>query len=255
MKRLLLGLILVSLPFLAFYSAVACFYPNKMIKETKASQKDINEIYNKFANNNEEEDSSFTSLEKELLVVVDREHALASDYEPQDLVNLSEFGIRTRDSSMQLRRIVIADLEAMFAAAEKAGHTLMVFSAYRSYQVQEQVYEYWVNTLGKEEADRSSARPGHSEHQLGTTIDVTEQGMKGNVFNDFGNSEAGKWLAKNAHNFGFVMSYPPDSESITGYKHEPWHFRYVGKKVARIIYKQELIPVMYLLYLEAKNEK
>jgi D-alanyl-D-alanine carboxypeptidase len=253
MKRLLVGLICVSVPFLALYGAVSCFFPKGSVKNTDSSHYDGNTYVN---NQGDEEDvPSLSAIEKQLLVVVDRDHALAADYEPPDLVNIADFGIRARDKSMQLRRIIIQDLKAMFDAAEIAGHKLMVFSAYRSYKTQERVYNYWVSTLGQEEADRSSARPGHSEHQLGTTVDVTALDLKGDVYNDFGSSEAGIWMANNAYKFGFVMSYPEGSELLTGYKHEPWHYRYVGKQVAKAIFENKLIPCNYLLFLATKNKK
>jgi len=256
MKRLLLGLICVSIPFLALYGAVSYFFPKGSLKDTDNMNYSEN-TYNTYVNNQDDEEDlpSLSDIEKQLLVVVDRDHALAADYEPPDLVNITSFGIRARDKSMKLRRIVIQDLKALFDAAESNGHKLMVFSAYRSYNTQQQVYNYWVNTLGEEEADRCSARPGHSEHQLGTTIDVTAIDLKGDVFNDFGNSEAGIWMAKNAYKFGFVMSYPEGSELLTGYKHEPWHFRYVGKKAAKEIFDNNLIPCNYLLFLATKNNK
>jgi D-alanyl-D-alanine carboxypeptidase len=256
MRRLFFCLICVSIPFLALYGAVSCFFPKAAIKDMDSGNNSVKRS-NVYVNNQEDDEEILllTDIEKQLLVVVDRDHPLAADYEPSDLVNIVSFGIRARDNSMQLRRIIIQDLKAMFDAAEEDGHKLMVFSAYRSYKTQERVYNYWVTTLGQEEADRCSARPGYSEHQLGTAIDVTALDLKGDVFEEFGNSEAGDWMAKNAYKFGFVMSYPEGSELITGYKHEPWHFRYVGKRVAKIIFENDLIPCTYLLYLASKNKE
>jgi D-alanyl-D-alanine carboxypeptidase len=256
MRRLFFFLVCVSIPFLTLYGAVSCFFPKASVQNMD-SRNSSTKGFDAYVNNQEDDKGIpvLTDIEKQLLIVVDRDHPLAESYVPPDLVRIASFGIRARDNSMQLRKIIIQDLKALFDAAEKDGHKLMVFSAYRSYQTQERVYNYWVTTLGQEEADRCSARPGYSEHQLGTTIDVTALDVKGDVFEEFGSSEAGHWMAKNAYKFGFVMSYPEGSELITGYKHEPWHFRYVGRRVAKIIFENDLVPCTYLLYLASKNKE
>ncbi len=256
MKRLLIGLICVCMPFLALYGAVSCFAPGRLINPHGAPSVASAPTGERYAGNHDNGSSEIelSDLERELTVIVDRDQALPADYEPSDLVLLAENGIRASDPSMRVRLVIIPDLGAMFDAALAQGYRLMVFSAYRSYKTQQRVYDYWVNTLGKEEADRSSARPGHSEHQLGTTMDITVVDLKGNVFDDFGNTPAGKWLAENAYRFGFVMSYPPDTELITGYKHEPWHFRYLGRRLAKIIKERDLIPSQYLRALATQGK-
>jgi len=183
---------------------------------------------------------------EDLLLVVDRQSALPADYAPPDLVDLNDNGIPANKQGLVVRRVIIADLRALFNAGREAGHRYLVFSAYRSYETQRRTYQYWVNTLGREEADRSSALPGHSEHQLGTTLDITAAGLEGDVFDVFGGSAPGRWLAANAFRYGFVMSYPPGTEAITGYIHEPWHFRYVGREVAAIIHKEGMVPSLFI---------
>jgi D-alanyl-D-alanine carboxypeptidase len=256
MKRLLIGLICISIPFLALYGVASCFSPDKAVRTVSTPRQKDPVSLTQYVDNrgNGPAGTALSDLEKDLTRVVDRDIALSPNYEPDDLVPLIKNGIRAKHSSLQLRKIVVPHLKAMFDAAEAAGYKLMVFSAYRSYKTQQRLYAYWVNTLGKEEADRSSARPGHSEHQLGTTVDVTAVNLKGDVFDNFGKSPAGKWLAENAYKYGFVMSYPPDSEPITGYKYEPWHFRYLGMRIAKIIKEQDLIPPQYLRYLASKSD-
>jgi D-alanyl-D-alanine carboxypeptidase len=173
----------------------------------------------------------------DLLAIVDKEYGLKADYVPADLVHIDKYCNETPAGKYQLRSIIINDLQAMFQEARKLDHVLIIFSAYRSYQTQNLTYNYWVDKLGQQEADRVSARPGHSEHQLGTVIDVTVEGLKGNVYSVFGQSEAGKWLAANAYKYGFVMSYAPGSEELTGYQAEPWHFRYIGVETALKIHE------------------
>lgn len=164
-------------------------------------------------------------------VLVDKEHALAADYEPEDLVPLTnyegdlELNPRTRDSLSLTRETIDALLE-MDAAADAAGLTLLVSSTYRSYEYQENLFAYWVDQMGLEEASRISARAGTSQHQLGTTVDF------GCVCPEFADTPEGRWLAENAHRFGFSLSYPDGYESLTGYSYESWHFRYLGTELA-----------------------
>lgn len=147
--------------------------------------------------------------------LLDQEYALAADDVPRDLVSLADHGI---DGTGSLRSLVIDDLAAMAEDARDAGAGFRITSAYRSYQHQVRTFASLEAALGRDEALRSAARPGHSEHQLGTTIDI-----------DGGEA----WLATNAWRYGFVMSYPPEhSPGTTCYKPEPWHFRYIGRDAA-----------------------
>ena len=117
----------------------------------------------------------------------------------------------------------------MASAARAAGARLAVQSAYRSYYNQRSTFAYWSRVSGYSAALRSSARAGHSEHQLGTTIDFRSYGGSAPwYYADWGNSKAGHWLKLNAWKYGFVMSYPKGKSSVTCYAYEPWHYRYVG---------------------------
>jgi LAS superfamily LD-carboxypeptidase LdcB len=181
----------------------------------------------------------------DLTAVVDKEYTLTKNYYPSDLGKLVDNGIPSSNVFM-LRKVVMEDLKTMFSDAQKDGIIFSVLSAYRSYDLQAVTYNNWVKSIGQYEADRASARPGHSEHQLGTTIDFTSTEVKNGISNTFINTKAGKWLHENAYKYGFVMSYPLGSEVITGYKFEPWHYRYVGKELANDIYASGEIPVVYL---------
>lgn len=167
---------------------------------------------------------------RNLLRVVDKEHPLPEEYEPTDLVDLAEYDdeLLLNREGLSLRRSIMDDLLAMVDAARKAGIELPISSSYRSYRYQAWLFDYWVEELGREEAERSSARPGTSQHQLGTTVDF------GSVTNAFADTEAGRWVAENAHRFGFSLSYPDGYEELTGYKYESWHFRYIGRPAARM---------------------
>jgi D-alanyl-D-alanine carboxypeptidase len=113
------------------------------------------------------------------------------------------------------------------------GGPLQIASAYRSYATQQAVFDGWVATSGYDAALRKSARPGHSEHQLGTTIDFTSLGGRPPwEYADWGATPAGAWMAANAWEHGFVMSYPRNSFGAVCYDYEPWHYRYVGRDIA-----------------------
>jgi D-alanyl-D-alanine carboxypeptidase len=174
----------------------------------------------------------------DLLIQVNKQHCLP-DYAPKDLVNISDYGI-LGDSGLQLRKIVIPDLISMIGAADKDGIELKVVSAYRSYQDQEKTYSSWVKQLGVQEANRQSAPPGCSQHQLGTAVDFNELDFA------FANTPAGIWLAKNAWQYGWVISFPLNYEGITGYEYEPWHYRYIGVENALEMQKSGLILSQFL---------
>jgi D-alanyl-D-alanine carboxypeptidase len=136
-----------------------------------------------------------------------------------------------------VRRVALADLKAMVRASRAAGLRLAVRSAYRSYQTQVWTFAHWVHAGGTAAALETSARPGHSEHQLGTAIDFTRAGGIAPWFvPDWGKTREGAWLARNAWRYGWVMSYPKGRKAATCYAYEPWHFRYVGKDTARQVH-------------------
>ena len=167
---------------------------------------------------------------EELLLLVDKEHPLSREYEPEDLVSLGRYEqklILTRDD-LSLRRLMMEELLEMVDAAASEGVDLPISSTYRSYEYQERLFAYWVEELGEEEALRSSARPGTSQHQLGTTIDF------GSITDAFAATPGGRWLAENAWRYGFSLSYPEGYEEVTGYKYESWHYRYIGRAAAQM---------------------
>ncbi len=166
----------------------------------------------------------------DILVPIDKEHALDPDCEPGDLVPLP--AEVTDGGSHLLRREAADALMRLLDAARADGHRLFVVSAYRSYQQQEQTFQYWVSVLGEAEARRTSAEPGHSEHQLGTTVDLSSATVGGQLSEEFGDTPEGRWLEENAWRFGFALSYPRGAEGVTGYAYEPWHWRYIGPEAA-----------------------
>ena len=143
------------------------------------------------------------------------------DFVPDDLVSYQGFVISAK---------ILPYLDAMFKAAVAAGVPLSITSSYRSYSNQVTTYNHWVQVNGSyEAADTVSARPGYSEHQTGFAVDLSAGGCS---LECFAKTPQYTWLKKNAHKYGFVLRYPSGYESVTGYKPEAWHWRYVGKEVA-----------------------
>ena len=178
----------------------------------------------------------------DILAPLDKQHRLPADCVPPDLEELP--GAISAQGAQYMRTEALAALREMFDAARTDGFVLQVNSSFRSYQTQADTYNYWVQTYGKEQADRTSARPGHSEHQLGTTADV---GARGQFLEDFIGTAEADWLAENAWKYGFIISYPDGKEDITGYAYEPWHVRYVGKEVAADVQASGLTLREFLL--------
>jgi D-alanyl-D-alanine carboxypeptidase len=134
-----------------------------------------------------------------------------------------------------IRQVAYPDFLALRAAAAAAGTPLVAISTYRSYALQVATFDYWVKVGGYQQALRTSARPGHSEHQLGTAIDFGDGSAAPWEYADWAETAAGAWLAAHAAEFGFVQSFPKGKTNVTCYDYEPWHYRYVGRALARTI--------------------
>lgn len=176
-------------------------------------------------------------------IVIDRERRLPETFAPPDLVEVTQAGFQARD---QVRAIVIPDLAALRTAAEANGTPIVVVSAYRSFSYQQSLFDESVSDVGQGEAELHTARPGHSEHQLGTAIDVLDPGA-GELTIAFAQTPAGRWLAAHAHEFGFVISYPEGARERSCFEFEPWHLRYVGRDVAAEIHESGLTPREWFL--------
>jgi zinc D-Ala-D-Ala carboxypeptidase len=167
----------------------------------------------------------------DLSVLVDRSHPLPPDYAPEDLVSLSEYRVPTLGGAeMLLRREAAGHLRRMVKDAAADGEELVVASAYRSYAHQGQSYARLTSIYGTEAAGEMSARPGHSQHQLGTAVDFTNAAASYEIWDYFGDTSAYQWLKDHAREYGFVLAYPQSKEAETGYQWEPWHYRYVGAR-------------------------
>ena len=162
--------------------------------------------------------------------IVDTARRLPEGYAPPDLVPVAQAGLAGRG---RVRSLLIPDLAALVDAASRAGAPLATISAYRSAADQATAFAEWEATGGHAAALLASARPGHSEHQLGTAIDFDTPGVAGPWTDGFEGSKQADWLATHAWEFGFVQSLPSTgSPDLTCYQAEPWHYRYVGREEA-----------------------
>jgi D-alanyl-D-alanine carboxypeptidase len=181
-------------------------------------------------------------------VLVDTERAIPAGFSPGDLRNIADAGFPLTDG-VALRSLVLPDLSALRQAAVDNGTPITILAAFRSFGQQQELYDRRVEELGASEAGSRVARPGHSEHQLGTTIDVTTEGDM-DVDQSWGASLTGQWIATNAHKYGFILSYPMEAQSRTCYDYEPWHLRYVGREMAADVIASGLTLREYLWQLD-----
>lgn len=193
-------------------------------------------------------------FDPELHQLVSKKYSLAADYVPPDLQAIPDNWLMGGQGGL-LRGNVIEALEPMMADAwQRDGVDLRIRSAYRSYREQVATFQYWVNTVGEEQARRESAEAGHSEHQLGTTMDFADPDNGWELVESFADSPSGIWLAEHAWEYGFALSYPQAGEAITGYIYEPWHFRYIGVEAAAAFHDSDLTLIEFLEELNAKAE-
>ena len=176
----------------------------------------------------------------DLLVLCNKYHYLSSTYIPSDLVNVdSQYMART--TSTKLRKAANDALKELGSAASKEELNIKITTSFRDYAWQNSLYTNYVNTDGKAAADTYSARAGYSEHQTGLAMDLGGKSPKGGYdLNYFENTAEFNWMQAHSFEYGFVLRFPKDKVSITGYQYEAWHYRYVGKEVAKIMHDEGL---------------
>ena len=169
-------------------------------------------------------ENDFSSQDLSPFYLIDKKHTVSSDYVPKNLIPLKKNELFDIDkNNLSLRPEAYEALKKLAEAALKDGVKLTVSSTYRSYEYQKNLFDYWVSVDGLEEAERESARPGTSQHQLGLALDFAP------VDDAFDKTPAGKWVYENASKYGWSLSFPQGYEHVTGYRWECWHFRYIGK--------------------------
>lgn len=167
-----------------------------------------------------------------IFTILDRSYGLDASYAPDDLVAASTAGFTGSSATKLVRSALVDDLANLLAASRAAGLEIGIESAYRSYASQAATLDIWTARLGPAAALLRTARPGHSEHQLGTAVDFTSPGWSGRVGDWAAESVEGGWMADHAWEHGFVMSYPPESQPATCFAYEPWHYRWIGREAA-----------------------
>ena len=168
-----------------------------------------------------------------LLFLVNRQYMVSDAFMPSDLVEAQVPG-----QVREMRAEAAAALEEMYAAClEETGAQLISVSGYRSYSKQDKLFRAKLQRVNNkvELAQEYVAPPGASEHHLGLAMDIGQQ-SKPTLNEKFAETEGGIWARENCWRFGFILRYGEDWEDITGYKYEPWHFRYVGKELAKEIH-------------------
>lgn len=173
-----------------------------------------------------------------VLALVNKDYLLPNNYVPNDLVrpNVTFSFSNLRLEKAYLRKDAASALEKMFQAAKNDGIELCAASGYRSYSRQKSLFDAEVNHVGENRAEQAVAYPGSSEHQTGLAMDIAGRSTNLKLTESFASTKEGKWLAKNAYRYGFILRYPEGEKNLTHYEYEPWHYRYVGVKAATTIY-------------------
>ena len=183
-----------------------------------------------------------TDMEKGYAILVNKYTSLSEKYAPSDVVEMSNWYSYPGNS---IRKEVYDAFREMFNAAKEENLTLIVNSSYRTYEVQKEIYDDYESNRGKEYADKYAARPDFSEHQTGLSVDIFSPGSNMSTFEG---TDEFKWLSENSYKYGFILRYPKGKEDITGYSYEAWHYRYVGKDLAKKVYDSGLTYDEYYAY-------
>ncbi len=190
-------------------------------------------------NNKFYENISLIENPDNLLVLVNKNNKLYEGFIPN---NLEVINLNYAIGKKLLRNDAKEAFEKLCEKAKKLGYDIKAESTYRDYYYQEKLYNNYVKEYGKIYADNCSARPGHSEHQTGLAVDV--RGSIGD-YNEFETTKEFTWMIDNAYKYGFILRYPKGKEHITGFKYEPWHYRYIGD-TAKEVHTKKLTLEEYL---------
>lgn len=175
-------------------------------------------------------------------MVVNKYNTLPEGYIPNDLVEVGPNCIFGKDYSCSnnkklLRKEAAKAWNEFVEAASEQNIHLRIIAAFRSYEYQKGLYDYYYKINGKEYADKYFARPGQSEHNAGLAIDIT---FNDYIYTEIEEKEGYDWIIHHMHEYGFILRYPKDKTNITLYGYESWHLRYVGKELAKKIYDENL---------------
>lgn len=167
-------------------------------------------------------------------ILVNKHYYLENNYIPENLQSINKTYALT---NMKLVDYAKEAFESLAKEAKKEGYSIIAMSTYRSYSYQVNLYNKYVKSDGKKEADTYSGRPGHSEHQTGLAVDVYN-GKE--TYTNFERTKEFNWMQENAYKYGFILRFPKDKEKETGYQYESWHYRYVGLEIAKYIHENNI---------------
>ena len=179
-------------------------------------------------------------------LLVNKTYYLSDSYEPPAITDLS---IQYASTGLQLAGTAAQGLEDFCKAGIAVGVRFYAVSAYRSYADQTTLYQNYVNSMGQETADATSARAGFSEHQTGYAVDLASVGNEG--LTEYKDTNEYTWTSANCADYGWILRYPQGKEAITGYQFESWHYRYLGVQLAKAVSDSKLTyDEFYCLYLK-----
>ena len=176
----------------------------------------------------------------DILVLVNKNNKLKEDFIPNNLIKLD---LRYSNKEKYLKKEAAEAFYKLSKDAGKLGYKIIAVSGYRSYTYQKELFKYYVNSKGIDYALMCSAKAGHSEHQTGLAVDVEGENKDYNLFEQ---TKEFKWMINNSYKYGFILRYPKGKEDITGFKYEPWHYRYIGVNNAIKIHKKNITLEEYL---------
>lgn len=168
-------------------------------------------------------------------MLVNKYNSLTEDFTPKDLTKIDSKYCKDSTSEEYLAKDALDAYIEMYDAATAEGYNLLINSAYRSYQDQDKLYQTYYNLYGESYVKKYAAKAGFSEHQTGLSLDVASKSSS--IFED---SKEFKWMSENAYKYGFVLRFPKNMETVTGFQYEAWHYRYVGKDIAKYMYENDL---------------
>lgn len=167
-------------------------------------------------------------------ILVNKYNYVTESYIPN---NLEQVSSEYSSKSLKLVNYAKEAFEEMARAAKAENYTIRAMSSYRDYAYQNTLYNNYAKRDGYESADTYSARPGYSEHQTGLAVDIDNAKE---YFTNFENTKEFTWMQNNAYKYGFILRFPKDKVTETGYEYESWHYRYVGKEIAKYIHDNNL---------------
>lgn len=241
-------ILLAMLVILALYLT----FSNEGFNASNESDPDtINEINNK----TEGVDAFDIIGNQEMLILVNKQNGLSPNYKPEDLTKVNQYAPGRDESTRYMRKEASDSINLMLADAKELGFDIVITTAFRGYNLQKIIFENNVLKSGSiEEANKTSAKPGESEHQTGLAADLSSSKINYELNTSFGELEEGKWISQNAWQYGFILRYQEEKVEITGYNYEPWHIRYVGKEFAKYIYDNKLTLEEFITEREQENQ-